>query len=227
MPKITQSKAIRGSQLWLQKLVNQRQDLLDGALRPKLGLNRDDIITWLSPLKVDDYAEYRDEDFLKRLSINLENRPLRSFWPSGGAVWDGLGNTSRGDVILVEAKAHISELASHAGAKSPASVGLIRKSLDETKRFFGNDSPADWTQDYYQYANRLAHLYLLRHLNGIPAWLVFLYFINADDVSGPKSADAWRPAIEGVHAYLDIKHDKLSPYVVNVFLDVAELSQIK
>ena len=40
-------------------------------------------------------------------------------------------------------------------------------------------------------------------------------------MAGPKSAEAWRPAIEGVHAHLDIKPDKLSPYVVNVFLDVA------
>ncbi|MCX6829279.1 MAG: hypothetical protein NT002_08370 [candidate division Zixibacteria bacterium] len=227
MPKIIQPKAIKGSQHWLQELVNHRPDLLADALRPKLGLSRDDIITWLSPLKASNHAEHQDEDFLEQLSIHLENRPLRSFWPSGGAVWDGLGKTSRGDVILIEAKAHIKELTSQARAKSPSSIKLIQQSLDETKRFFGADPSADWSQRYYQYANRLAHFYLLRHLNGIPAWLIFLYFINDNEMAGPKSVEAWRSAIEGVHAHLDIKPDKLGPYVVDVFFDVAEFSQIK
>jgi hypothetical protein len=223
MPKIIQSKAIRGSQLWLQQLVNQRPDLLANVLRPKLRLNRDDIITWLSPLEADGYAEYRDEDFLKVLSVHLGNRLLRSFWPSGGAVWDGLGKTSRGEVILIEAKAHVGELSSQSGAESPSSIKLIQQSLDETKRFFDADPSADWTHGYYQYANRLAHLYLLRHLNGIPAWLVFLYFINADDVAGPKSTEEWRLVINGVHSHLDIKPDKRRHHVIDVFFDVARL----
>ncbi len=158
---------------------------------------------------------------MKRLSINLENRLLRSFWPSGGAVWDGLAKTSRGDIILIEAKAHINELSSQAGAKNPSSIGLIQKSLDETKRFFDADPSADWSQRYYQYANRLAHFYLLRHLNGIPAWLIFLYFTNADEMSGPTSPDEWQPAIEGVHTHLGINPDKLHPHIIDLFFDVA------
>ncbi len=34
------------------------------------------------------------------------------------------------------------------------------------------------TKGFYQYINRLAHLYLLRVLNKIPAYLVFVYFVN-------------------------------------------------
>lgn len=30
----------------------------------------------------------------------------------------------------------------------------------------------------YQYANRLAHLYFLRHLNGVEAYLLLLYFAD-------------------------------------------------
>ena len=222
MVKILQPKAIRGSQRWLQELVNQRPDLLADALRLRLGLNGNDTITWLSPLKADNYAEYQDEDFLNLLSIHLENRPLHSFWPLGGPVWDGLGKTSRGDVILVEAKAHIPELASSCKA-SPQSLKLIQDGLAEAAAFYGAASTAGWLQGHYQYANRLAHLYFLRQVNGIPAWLIFLYFINANDMAGPTSAEAWRSTIEGIHAHLAIKRDKLGPYVIDIFLDVESI----
>jgi len=223
MPKIKQPKAIKGSQHWLQELVNQRPDLLADCLRPQLGLNGDDTITWLSPLEADGYAEYQDEAFLKRLSADLVIRPLRSFWPSGGPVWDGLGKTSRGDVLLIEAKAHISELASPPSRACQPSLTLIQKSLAEAKQFFGATSTTDWSHGYYQYANRLAHLYLLRGLNGIPARLVFLYFVNADDVTGPKSAEGWRDAIEAAHMHLGVTPVRLGPHVNDVFFDVTTL----
>jgi len=39
----------------------------------------------------------------------------------------------------------------------------------------------DWSKQFYQYGNRLAHAYLLDRLNRIPTRQVFLYLI-ADDV---------------------------------------------
>ena len=222
MSRILQQIAVKGSQRWLQHLVNRSPHFLDDALRPCLGSGSHDTITWLSPLEADGYAEYQDESFLKRVSVQLEKRSLRSFWPRGGPVWDGLGETSRGDVILIEAKSHTSELTSSCQA-SPQSLTLIKQSLAEAARFYGAPSTVDWSQCYYQYANRLAHLYLLRRLNGIPAWLVFIYFVNDFEMAGPESAGEWLSAIEAIHAHLGIQREQIEPYVVEVFVDIMAL----
>jgi len=220
MPRVTQNKAVKGSQYWLQELADRNPELLTDSLRPRLELGMEDSITWLSPLESDGYAEYRDEAFLGLLSIRPENRQLHTFWPTGGPQWDGLGKTSRGDVLLVEAKAHLSELASNCQA-CPRSLELIERSLAEAGQFFGAASTTGWSQAYYQYANRLAHLYWLRQLNDIPAWLIFLYFIGARGVAGPTSKEEWRSAIEVVHTHLGITQSQLGPYVIDVFINVA------
>lgn len=219
MSRIEQQRAIKGSQKWLQVLVNQNPEFLNNKIRAHIPLKAEETIKWLSPLEEDSFAEYQDEDFLKRVSIRLENHSLDSFWPHGGPVWDGLGKTSNGNVILVEAKSHISELASTCQAK-PQSRKLIRASLAETASFYGSTSPDNWLQDYYQYANRLAHLYLLRNLNKVPAWLVFVCFVNDHEMAGPKSVREWQSAIETIHAHLGIKPERLIPYIVDVFFDV-------
>jgi len=223
MPRISQRPTTQGSQYWLQVAVNSWPSLLDEELRPLLNLSASDEIRWLSPLSEDGHAEYRDKAFLDRIAVSLEKQGLNSFWPRGGPVWDGLGKSSRGDVLLVEAKSHASELVSSCQAKPPA-LDSIRGSLEETATFHGADSPANWLEGYYQYANRLAHLYLMRHLNGIPAWLVFVYFVNDHEMKGPKSEDEWHSTIEMMHAHLGITAERLRPYVVDVFLDVAKLA---
>lgn len=225
MPRKLQKPTVRGSQHWLQEWVNLRPDNLDNALRPKLGLREKDTITWLSPVETDDNAEYQDESFLEELSVSLKNRDLKSFWPRRGPCWDGLAITSRGDLLLVEAKANIPELASTCKAGTKAQT-LIRSSLDETAQFYGAPSTAAWTQDYYQYANRLAHLYLLRELNDLPAFLVFIYFVNDFTTRGPKSVEEWIPAIEAIHTQLGINHSKLAPYVIDLFFDVVAHKQV-
>ena len=132
-----------------------------------------DQIHWLSPLCADNYREYYDQPFLDRLAIKLGKRSLASFWPPSGPRWDGLAKTNTGQIILVEAKSHTKELISSLGAKNPCSRSQIRTSLAVTKAFVGSssESSADWTAGVYQYANRLAHLYLLHSLNGLDAYL--------------------------------------------------------
>ncbi len=222
MSRIAQRKAVKGSQKWLQELASRHQKLLDDELRPRLQLGVDDKITWLSPLEEDEYSEYQDDAFLKRLSIQLDNRSLNSFWPHGGPVWDGLARTTRGDIICVEAKSHIQELSSTCQA-GPKSLELIKRSLSETAEFYGATSPENWLHGYYQYANRLAHNYLLRHLNGIKAWLVFLYFTNDIEMVGPESPLDWHSAIDVANTHLCIHRTRLEPYVIKVFIDVATI----
>jgi len=219
MSRHPQAEVTTRSQKWLQILVNERPDVLQRALPPALGP-----VEWLSPLKADDYAEYRDASFVELLGIELRQRPLRDFWPKGGPQWDALGRTAEGDFILIEAKAHIAEMASPpCGAKDKASKERIAASLAEVKRRLAPGNRADWSRTYYQYTNRLAHLYLLRTLNGLPAWLVFLHFVNARDVPLPASREHWEGAISLLHATLGLGKHLLRPYVLDVFVDVGEL----
>jgi hypothetical protein len=223
MPRIEQNKSSRGSQKWLQILVNHQPELLTSQLRPQLRLGAREYIHWLSPLENDQYAEYQDDEFIKKLDVNLGKRPLQSFWPKGGPVWDGLGVTDRGELLLVEAKAHIGELISSPSKASPPSMKKIYRSLEETKQFLASSSQIDWTSSFYQYTNRLAHLYLLRQLNELPAYLIFLYFINATDVKGPNTREEWKGAIILLHSFLRVVKHKLSKYIIDVFIDVSKL----
>ncbi len=223
--RIPVGTAERGSQRWIQLLVNRAPHLIDGQISEPLSADR---VAWLSPLEDDDYAEYRDGTFIERLGVTLEQTPLNAFWPRGGPVWDGLARTDRGQLVLVEAKSHIPEsVTSPMGAKSPRSVEMIQSSLAETKAYLRSNTPADWTQIFYQYANRLAHLYLLRVKNQVDAYLVMLYFYNDSEMGGPTSIDEWRGAIEVTKAVMGIRNHRLQRYCVDTFVDVNELGDLQ
>ncbi|MGB5106554.1 MAG: hypothetical protein WBP29_11775 [Candidatus Zixiibacteriota bacterium] len=224
MSRIQQLEKTKGSQHWLQMLVNSRPHILIDQLRKPLGLTGDDSIIWRSPLAHDNYSEYSDDEFLKKLDLEgkLQHRPLESFWPHRGPVWDGLATTNRGDVILVEAKAHVNELVSPACGASEPAMTLIRKSLNETREFLGVTTGTDWAGTYYQYTNRLAHLYLLRVRNNIPAWLVFVYFLNAQDVKGPTTIQEWKNKIGLMHDQLGLGKHPLEKFVVEVMVEAGK-----
>ncbi|NWF97247.1 MAG: hypothetical protein HXY34_14005 [Candidatus Thorarchaeota archaeon] len=169
-------------------------------------------------MKDDEYSEYRDQEFIDLLGIKLKEKPLADFWPERGPQWDALGKYSWGKLFLVEAKSHIRELISTMKAKED-SARIIRKSLQETKRFLGSNAEIDWSCGFYQYVNRLAHLYLLRQ-NRLPAYLLFVYFINDFEMKGPTSIHEWKGAIELLHSYLGIRRHKLKDFVADVFIDV-------
>ena len=220
MVRVRQSAGKKGSQILIQKLINENPELLRNQILEQLSKKEE--ICWLSPLKEDDYAEYSDKESLDLIGINLEKRPLTSFWPVGGPHWDGLGRSNSGNLFLVEAKSHISELFSCTGANGK-SLDLILRSLKEVKEYLCPNSPVDWSKGFYQYANRLAHLYLLRTLNEKPAYLVFLYFLNDSEMKGPSSISEWKAAIELLHTFLGIRRHKLQRYVLDVFIDVFEI----
>jgi len=220
--RIVQGTKPHGSQHWLQVLANSRPQEFESALaRPDLGS-----VGWKSPLASDEFAEYQDSAFLELLGLSLVKVPLNSFWPQRGPVWDGLAITATDAVLLVEAKANIPELQSPPSQASPRSAALIQSSLESAKISFGALSDASWADTYYQYANRLAHLHLLRADNEIDAYLVFLYFVNASDVDGPGSEEDWQPAIHKAHQVLGIFQGPLTPYVLEVFVDVNNIAEV-
>jgi len=224
MPRIQQGPGVKGSQKWIQKLPNEKPDLLTSLIRTQLDLPDTDKITWLSPIAEDGYAEYRDQAFLDLLDINLPKVSLSNFWPSRGPVWDGLGKSKTGKVFLVEAKSHISEVLSPKTGAGEKSFKKIKKSLYETKTFLNSNSEHDWSSIFYQYTNRLAHLYLLRVLNEVPAYLIFVYFVNDKDMNGPQTIDEWKGALSLLTSYLGIGRHRLKPYIADIFIDVRLLS---
>ena len=67
-------------------------------------------------------------------------------------------------------------------------------------------SPADWSTSFYQYGNRLAHLYWMRELNGHDAYLVNLVLRSNDrEMNGPQSASEWQAAIQLQEVFLGVR----------------------
>ena len=86
MGRVRQPAGHKGSLRWIQKLVNEHANVLDGAIGSG---------------PIDD-----------KLNVKLSKVPLPKFWPARGPQWDALGCAQFGEVILVEAKAHVSEIMS-------------------------------------------------------------------------------------------------------------------
>ncbi|MFH1051420.1 MAG: hypothetical protein V1779_10895 [bacterium] len=225
MGRIEFGKMERGSQRDLQVLINKHPDLLNNEIIKTLSLTPDTVIKWVSPIECDDFAEYRDDDFLKVLGIKKRiTKPLKEFWPKKGPQWDALG-IANDAVIIVEAKANIPEFVTPAcSAESQKSIKLINKSIDKVKNYLNVRKEVNWTGKFYQYANRIAHLYYLQVLNDIPTYLVNIYFYNDDTIEySPKSKEEWETAILIVKSFLEIRNHKLSEFMVDVFVDVKNI----
>ncbi len=222
MSRKNQLQAKKGSQKWLQRAVNECPDLLNNLIAQQLALNPS-VIKWLSPMQSDCYAEYSDQDFLDLLGLKLDCCPLKQFWPNGGPRWDGLAKANDDRILLIEAKARIGEMRSGGSkASSSDSVKKIDCSLKQTQHFLCADEPVDWVKSrYYQYANRLAHLYLLAQLNGIDAYLVLFYFLNDVEIKGPKRRREWEQAVQEQDAALGLPDvHRLSSRVIHLYPDV-------
>ena len=217
--------ASKGSQKWLQIAVNETPEVLINALRRSGAAGPEVSLTWHSPLKAEGFLEYRDQAALTKTRISKLKRPLDQFWPNRGPVWDALGITSEGHPLFIEAKAHIPEAAtSSTKASSAESRALIHQSLTEARRFYAPRATVDWSDFFYQYANRLAHQYFFRQVNGVPSILVFLYFVNATDMSGPTSEQEWHGAVRLIHAVLGLPPDLRSHGIFDAFVDVKLLN---
>lgn len=224
MSRVIQPKGTKGSLKWIQRLVNEHPNVINQQLAQAINLSKDENIHWLSPLGTDEYAEYRDASFTQRLGITLNRRNRESFWPERGPQWDALGKTDSGKVILVEAKAHLNEVVSPGTQASEISRKMIIRSLEETKVFLKVRPNIDWSGTFYQYTNRLAHLYLLRILNKIDSYIVFVYFLNDDEMKGPKTIQEWQAGITVMEAALGLRKNRLSRFILEIFVNVRELS---
>ena len=220
--RIPQERGTKGSLKWIQTLINQFPSILGKGIRTELSLSVKNI-EWLSPLISDDLAEYRDDDFLELLGLSDHTDKLHDFWPTRGPQWDALGRIPpSGPYLLVEAKANIPEVMSESQAKSEKSIRQIRESIHKTQVFLNCESSIDWMTGFYQYANRVAHLYFLRELCSIDAYLVFVYFLN-DFTYIPTSKDEWRGAIQVQKQIMGLTRHRLQNHIREVFIDVKRI----
>jgi hypothetical protein len=192
-------RAYAGSQRQIQTWVNERTDELSRRVQAAIGLTEPGVrLSWVSPLSKDRYVEYQDLAFLWALGMEQYAEELSRFWPRGGPVWDALAVVEglldgKPGAVLVEAKSHVPEVFGGGCKASTASLIRIEAALNRTKVWLGVPPEANWTGPLYQSANRLAHLYFLRKVVGVPAWLVNAYFV--DDPRSPTSEAVWREAI--------------------------------
>lgn len=223
MPRRERPPETRRSEHWLRVAVNEHPAFLDPRVSEQLGLDGNDRITWLSPVRSDGYAEYFDQAFLDTLGVSRLEVPLKEFWPPSGPRWDGLAKTDSGKLILVEAKAYIEEAVDYGSKAGPEPLGRIQDALAEAKEAFGASDRASWQSPFYQYANRLAHLYFLRELNRLDAYLLFIYFADAPDVPNPCTAQQWEGAIRLTERCLGLGAHPFRDRVATLILSVPEM----
>ena len=223
MAIVKQNPNGHGSLKDIQLLINNNAKLIDNEIKKVFPELANDTIIWQSPLSSDNYSEYSDDDFISRVGLNKDEIKLNEFWPKRGPQWDALATTEKGRIILIEAKANIPEIVSPPSQASPDSMDLIKKSLNKAKSYLGIKNDIDWTAKFYQYTNRIAHLYFLRNDKKKPTYLVNVYFIGDTSVNGPKTKEEWKAALQVMYTYLGLKRHKLSKYMAEIFIDVNNL----
>ncbi|MDB5507113.1 MAG: hypothetical protein JWR75_1751 [Devosia sp.] len=206
----------------MQRSVNEYPEMLARELEGVRGINGP--VTWVSPLAHESFAEYRDAAFLDALQLGHLKGPLTEFWPSLGPQWDALGRNAGGQVLLVEAKAHIEEICSPGTMASAPSAILIEQALAATISAVRATPRAPWGRTFYQLANRLAHLHFLRQ-HDVDAHLILLNFTGDAEMGGPTTKAEWIAAYQIVNHVMGVgKRHPLSRYVHHVYIDVAALN---
>lgn len=194
-------------------------------------------IEWFSPIGSSNFREFSDKTFKAgRFHENetsfwegLERPNFDGFWPNGGPHWDGIAVITKSDnrkcLLLVEAKAHKSELYSDIGAKDESSLSQIKNTLNCYRDRAGLKE-TDWTKRYYQCANRLAFLFYLQE-HHIDASLLFLLFANDPYWNSRDKMNVlhWENSIKKEYMYFGIEDSFLRERAIfDCIIDLEESS---
>jgi hypothetical protein len=207
MSNTSKGRGEKGSKFWMQTLI----EINNGKVLTKEIQKKDSSIgdiTWISPLKEEEYIEYKlnNSKIINKFGIN--NKDM-DFWPEGQPQWDAIGiaendNDGKRTIILIEAKSHLGEMNTLCTAKSDDSKILIEKTLKETYENLTQNKDKEfnkkiWMGTYYQLANRLAFLYKLRE-NRYNVKLVLLNIVNDPTHEKDKqvSEEKWKKHYEEV-----------------------------
>lgn len=220
-----------GSEFHLLRWLGRHRNEFDNRVK---GLIQVDNISWLD-FDFDENNPIPDKE-LKGLSFldpNIYSKILTTWhneWPQSGNSmnWDLIGYSEdqrERKWILIEAKAHIGELSQSCKAKSSVSRTKIKTALSNTAQNYGITSNDYWIENYYQLANRIYILDLLKRFD-IKARLINIYFCG-DLVSqhrdSPQNEAKWRIPISTMKNLLGINTEKQKEIgIYDLFLDVAK-----
>jgi hypothetical protein len=221
-----------GSEWQLFRLFARHRKLWDAAVRRVLerdGLTGITAIEW-EDFPFSDKTKTKDQE-IKGMDFLPENlTEWKEFWPDpqagdpdreqGVPTWDAVGrihfaNRRPVEWLLIEGKSHQSELThtNACGAKLVSSIEKITNALEQTYTAMGcTEQPwatvkGVWVHiGCYQITNRLASLHFLRNVVGVPARLLFVYFLN-DPYQGvlcPKSPSPWIHDLRNLYGRMGI-----------------------
>jgi hypothetical protein len=202
-----------GSQLQVQIYVNRRSGDLTKAVLDRLPSLAAETrkICWTVPLESEGFAEPQDQGFLNAVGYGDLAPELAEFWPARGPVWDALAlavfPNRRPGIVLAEGKSYPGEFRSGGTKAGDVAREKISRAIASTQRWLGvEENPDLWLGDLFQSANRLAHLYWLREVARVDAWLVHLLFTN-DHTHRAASREEWEAETPSVDRDLGLLSD--------------------
>jgi hypothetical protein len=196
-----------GSACHLLRYLGRHRRILDQRVGVALGGT---LVEWLDfgfdPGQVWPDAEWRGLDFAEDAALEAA---WRAWWPQGRAlpIWDAVGRYRVGGEtgwLLVDAKAHLEELAGDCKAKAEERA-QIEAAFAETKRALGAEASCDWLRGPYPAASRIAALHFLT-AHAVAARLLSVYFCGdrSPNKSCPAEAAGWAPALTEQDALLGL-----------------------
>lgn len=174
-----------GSKYQLLRMLGwHRRDFND---KVKKALNLDNDIHWLDF----EYDGPCDKELLNLEFISELNNEWKNYWAcgSGGINWDAVGVTDDGTYILVEAKAHLSEMKNSATGGKRSLENNTARIADFIKKHSVNSTADIWIKNFYQLANRLVITDFLQS-KGYKAKLLYVLFENGFEYNRDKSDSA-------------------------------------
>ena len=142
MGNLADELANRGSKLCMQICVNNVEDDYNKNKQKIVRKSRkhlmDDLIghgdiKWLSPLASDSFKEYQLEDIANKFPNETQLEEMDwSFWKaSRKPQWDAVGIAEDNTLIIVEAKAHTSEIEGRGSQATGSSLTQIQEQIQD------------------------------------------------------------------------------------------------
>lgn len=217
-----------GSEFHLLRWLGRHRNEFDRRVKETMNL---DNVFWLD-FKFNSKDEIPDKEIIGLEFLDENKYPAlfaswRKEWPQTGNSmnWDLVGYTEihgKKTWILVEAKAHLSELKQSCKAKNE-SLKKIQDALIKVNK--NNDiTPLEinsWTKKYYQLANRIYIIDLLRR-HDIDAILLNIYFVGdmrSKNRISPQNIKEWEKKIFDMKNYLRYSEIK-SIQIKEMYLDI-------
>ena len=179
-----------GSKYQLLRMLGWHRNDFNAKIKESLDIEEN--INWLDF----EYDGPCDKELINLDFIPTINDEWKKHWVcgSGGINWDAVGITDNGTYILVEAKAHLSEMKNSAAGSVRAQKNNNARISDFIEKHNINSTAEAWSKDFYQLANRLVITDFILS-KGYKAKLLYVLFENGFEYNREKSdsatADEW------------------------------------